>query len=101
MSGEEAARREEWEQLRVTVRKQRTERGMSIAQLAAAIGSSATTLKTCLGMKRPPSHRLRERLEAWVVSAPEVVPAEAAFQRNGTRRASSNGADTGAGAAAA
>jgi ribosome-binding protein aMBF1 (putative translation factor) len=102
-SGEEAARREEWEQLRVTVREQRTERGLTVAQLAEAIGASATTVKTALGMRRPPSQRLRQRLEAWV-SAPEVAAEPAApFRagRTGNGRTRSNGAGNHAGAAAA
>jgi hypothetical protein len=101
--GEAATKRAEWEQLRVTVREMRTERGLSIAQLAVAIGSSATTLKTALGMKRPPSHRLRERLEAWV-AAPEVAAEPAVpfrVGRTGNGRTRSNGAGDHAGAGAA
>jgi hypothetical protein len=104
MSREEDAKRAEWEALRMRVREMRTERGLTVAQLAEQIGSSAMTLKTCLGMRRPPTHRLRQRLKAWVAQAPEVaaepaVPFRADRTSNGRTR--SNGAGDHAGTAAA
>jgi hypothetical protein len=57
--------------------------------------ASPATIKTFLGMRRPPSQRLRRRLETWV-AAPEVAAELAAtFRPNGAGR----DADTGNGAA--
>jgi hypothetical protein len=98
-------RRESWETLRLRVREERQSRRLTVAQLAEAIGSSATTLSSALGMRRPPTQRLQERLEAWLTGASEVVPAEPTF-RNGAgaghgAAAAGKGADTGADHAAA
>ena len=100
MAAAQDAERESWERLRTEVRERRNERGMTVAQLAEELGASAMTLKTALGMRRPPSARLRERLTEWL-KTPEVVPAEEPFRRrtgNGAARGhatTGNGADTG------
>jgi transcriptional regulator with XRE-family HTH domain len=101
MAAAQDAERESWERLRTEVRERRNERGLTVAQLAEAIGSSATTLKTALGMRRPPSQRLRGRLVEWLkTTAPEVVPAEEPFcprtrRGAGTARSAANGAACG------
>jgi hypothetical protein len=100
MAAAQDAEREAWERLRIKVRERRVERGLTVTALAEELGASATTIKTSLGMRRPPSQRLRERLETWV--AAPAVAAEAAFRGNngaghgtGTARSTANGAARG------
>ena len=99
MAAAQDAERESWERLRTEVRERRNERGMTVAQLAEELGASPATIKTSLGMRRPPSARLRERLTEWL-KTPEVVPVEQPFRRktgNGAARehaTTGNGADT-------
>jgi hypothetical protein len=61
----------------------------SVQELAAAIGSAASTFTVALQTRRPPSAPLQQRLTQWLAAAPEVA-AEKPFRRND--HAADNGA---------
>jgi hypothetical protein len=93
-SGAEDAERESWERLRQEVRTARQARGLTMAQLADALGMARATTKTALTCRRPPSARLQTRLTEWL-AAPAVAVPDATFRRNGrdgTARSTANGA---------
>jgi hypothetical protein len=87
----------EWEALRRRVQEIRRERGLSMAELGAAIGVAGVTLNKAISVRKLPTQAMRQRLAAWLaeqsgtaqVAAPEVV-VPALFHPNGS---TGNGAD--------
>ena len=86
----------EWEELRQQVRAGMTGQSLDYADLAAAVGCSASTMRVTLGRRQPASKRLITALRAWLETngerAPEVVPAIPFRSRGGERRGNGGGA---------
>jgi hypothetical protein len=88
-----------WLDLRAAVKSAMTERGVSITDVAAAVGRSEIAVRITLGSRTAPRPIVRTRLQEWIEQdAPEVAGHVAAtFPGPGTERRG-NGHDTGGGA---
>jgi hypothetical protein len=91
-----------WEELRQQARTAMQERGVSYAQLAAAIGCAEGTVRVSLHRRQPASGPVQRGLRAWLKAngpeASEVAAPEPPFRvRARTQRG--NGSATGAAAA--
>jgi hypothetical protein len=73
-----------------------TGQSLDYADLAVAVGCSASTMRVTLGRRQPASKRLITALRAWLETngerAPEVVPAIPFRSRGGERRGNGGGA---------
>jgi hypothetical protein len=87
----------QWESLRQQVRAGMTRQSLDYADLAAAVGCSASTMRVTLGRRQPASKRLVTALRAWLAAngerAPEVATPAIPFRsRSAERRGNGGGA---------
>jgi hypothetical protein len=80
-----------WEDLRAAVKAAMAERGVSITDVAAAIGRSEIAARISLGSRKPPRPIVQSRLQAWLADEPTDAPEVAAhvaatFRPNGAGR---------------
>ena len=64
---------EGWEELRRQVKATMAERGVSYADVAAAIGRSEIGVRISLSTRKPPKPIVRTRLQTWLDQAPAVA----------------------------
>jgi hypothetical protein len=64
---------EAWETMRRQVKAAMAERGVSYADVAAAIGRSEIGVRISLGSRKPPKPIVRTRLQTWLDQAPAVA----------------------------
>ena len=62
-----------WEALRQQVKAAMAERGVSYADVAAAIGRSEIGVRISLSTRKPPKPIVRTRLQTWLDQAPAVA----------------------------
>jgi hypothetical protein len=62
-----------WEALRQQVKAAMTERGVSYADIAQAIGRSEIGVRISLSTRKPPKPIVRTRLQTWLDLAPAVA----------------------------
>ena len=87
----------QWESLRQQVRAGMTGQSLDYADLAAAVGCSASTMRVTLGRRQPASRRLIAALRAWLAANGERAPGVAVpaipFRSRGGERRGNGGAD--------
>jgi hypothetical protein len=86
-----AAEDSAWLALRTRVRDRLAQRELKIADLAAELQLSPTTVTVAVGRKSAPTKTMMLRLEGWLAEALAVAPTELTF-----RRTNPNGAATAA-----
>jgi hypothetical protein len=95
----------DWEALRQQVRAAMTGQSLDYADLAAAVGCSANTMRVSLHRRQPASRRLIAGFRAWLAAnseqAPEVTPSLPFRSRGGERRGNGGGASESAATAPA
>jgi ribosome-binding protein aMBF1 (putative translation factor) len=75
-----------WAELRQRLKQAKAVRGISNAELAAAIGASVKTVRNTVSTNRSPTKAMRAKLESWLaepVSVPEVAATATTFRHNG------------------
>jgi hypothetical protein len=82
-----------WDELRGQVKAAMAERGVSYADVAAAIGRSEIGVRISLGSRKPPKPIVRTRLQTWLDQAPAVASPAVPFPGSTTEHRGNGHAD--------